>query len=203
MPEWLPSEATALAEPLACVCSCLFDPPVVSAGDDVLVVGPGPVGLLAAQAARAAGGAVHVRGTPRDARRLALARELGLASSGGDEPRHTVSQGGFAVVAECSGSEAGVAFGLERAARGGRFVQIGLGGRPVAVPLDEVCYREPTITSGNASTPASWRRALALVEARAVALEPLVSEVLPLPQWERAFARTRAGEAVKVVLDPR
>lgn len=101
------------------------------------------------------------------------------------------------------GERAGDAFCLEQARRGGRYVQVGLAGRPVSVPLDEVCYRELTVTSGNASTPASWRRALALVEARAVALEPLVSEVLPLADWERAFARTRAGEAVKLVLDPR
>jgi L-iditol 2-dehydrogenase len=71
------------------------------------------------------------------------------------------------------------------------------------VPFDEVCYRELTLTSGNASTPASWDRALALIDARDVVLEPLVTEVVPLGEWERAFAATRAGEGVKFVLDPR
>ena len=56
IPDWLPDErARRYAEPLACVCQCLADPPVVSAGDRVLVTGPGPVGLLAAQVARAHG----------------------------------------------------------------------------------------------------------------------------------------------------
>jgi L-iditol 2-dehydrogenase len=205
VPAWLPSEAAVLAEPLACVCNCLFDPPRVSAGDAVLVVGPGPVGLLAAQAARAAGGRVHVRGTERDAVRLALARELGFDTSVAGEPSNTVLQGngGFDVVVECSGSEHGMRFCLEHARRGGSYVQVGLAGKDVSIPLDEVCYRELTITSGNASTPPSWRRALELIESRAVSLEPLVSEVVPLAEWERAFAATRAGAGVKFVLDPR
>ena len=71
---------------------------------------------------------------------------------------------------ECSGSAAGIAFALESTARGGRLVQIGLAGKPVAIPFDLVCYRELTITSGNASTPRSWQRALELIEARRVEL---------------------------------
>jgi L-iditol 2-dehydrogenase len=81
-------------------------------------------------------------------------------------------------------------------------VQIGLAGRPVTVPLDLVCFKELTVTSGNASTPASWKRALALVEARSVELEPLLSEVVPLAEWERAFAATRAAAGIKYVLAP-
>jgi L-iditol 2-dehydrogenase len=204
VPDGLPSAAAALAEPLACVCNCLLNPPVVSGGADVLVVGPGAVGLLAAQVAAAVGAAVHVRGTERDPHRLEIARALGCETSEAStgllresSPRR------FDVVIECSGSESGMATCLGHARRGGRWVQIGLAGKPVTVPLDEVCYRELTVTSGNASTPASWRRALALVETGAVRLEPLVSEVVPLTEWERAFAATRAGAGVKVVLDPR
>jgi L-iditol 2-dehydrogenase len=87
--------------------------------------------------------------------------------------------------------------------RGGRYVQIGLAGKPVAVPIDEVCYRELTVTSGNASTPRSWRRAIALLEQGRVELAPLVSDVVPLAEWERAIEAARAGAGVKVVLDPR
>jgi L-iditol 2-dehydrogenase len=197
IPDWLDGHAAALCEPLACVCHSLHDPPAVQEGDDVLVVGPGPVGLLAAQVAQAAGGRVHVRGTPRDGLRLALARELGFETSdAGDCPAADV-------VVECSGNERGMSLGLERAGRGGRYVQIGLAGKPVTVPLDLVCFGELTVTSGFASTPSSWRRALALVEGRDVSLEPLLSEVVPLDDWERAFAATRAAEGVKFVLDPR
>jgi L-iditol 2-dehydrogenase len=199
IPDWLDGHAASLAEPLACVCNCLLDPQVVSGDDRVLVVGPGPVGLLAAQVARAGGGAVHVRGTARDEARLAKARALGIETS---TPSDKVSLGDFGVVVECSGSAAGMGLALESAGRAGRVVQIGLAGKPVAIPFDLVCYRELTVTSGNASTPQSWRRALELIESRTVELEPLVTEVVPLPEWERAFQATREGAGIKYVLAP-
>ena len=198
LPEWLDGQAAALCEPLACVCHSILEPhPAVRTGDDVLVTGPGPVGLLAAQVARAAGGNVHVRGTPRDDRRLAAARELGLETSTTEDA--TVEAD---VVIECSGSEAGMASGLAAARRGSRYVQIGLAGKPVTLPFDLVCFHELTITSGFASTPTSWRKALELVGERRVELEPLLTEVVPLADWERAFAATRAAEGIKFVLDP-
>jgi L-iditol 2-dehydrogenase len=199
IPGWLDGYAASLAEPLACVCNCLLDPQVTQDGDRVLVVGPGPVGLLAAQVARAGGGEVHVRGAPRDGARLAKARGLGFETSVSGEGDASAE---FDVVVECSGGGAGIAFGLESAARGGRFVQVGLAGKPVAIPFDLVCYRELTVTSGNASTPQSWRLALELIEARRVALEPLLSEIVPLAEWERAFAATREGAGIKFVLAP-
>jgi L-iditol 2-dehydrogenase len=199
LPDSLDGQAAALCEPLACVCHSLLEPaPSVSAGDEVLVIGPGPVGLLAAQVARAVGAAtVHLRGTPRDGTRLMAARGLGFETS-------TSEDGPFEadVVVECSGSEAGIASALAAVRRGGRHVQMGLAGRPVAVPFDLVCFHELTITSGFASTPSSWRKALELVGAGGVELEPLLTEVVPMTEWERAFAATRAAEGIKFVFDP-
>jgi L-iditol 2-dehydrogenase len=197
IPDWLDGHAASLTEPLACVCNCLLDPTVVEEGDSVLVVGPGPVGLLAAQAAAACGAEVHVVGVPgRDDARAAKARELGFGTSHEHRPET------FDVVIECSGSQSGMNSALQVARPGGRFVQIGLTGKPVAIHVDLVCYRELTVTSGNASTPLSWDRALELVESRRVSLDPLVSEVVPLEEWARAFAATREGSGIKFVLAP-
>jgi L-iditol 2-dehydrogenase len=198
LPDWIDAATATLCEPLACVCHSLLEPePAVRAGDDVLVVGPGPVGLLAAQVARASGGNVHVRGTPRDTARLAAARGLGLDTSTTEDATPEAD-----VVIECSGHEAGMARGLAAARRGSRYVQIGLAGKPVSLPFDLVCFHELTVTSGFASTPRSWRTALELVTERRVDLEPFVAEVVPLADWERAFAATRAAEGIKFVLDP-
>jgi L-iditol 2-dehydrogenase len=199
LPEWLDGQVAALCEPLACVCHSVLEPePAVGAGDEVLVTGPGPVGLLAAQVAAAAGGNVHVRGTPRDERRLAVARELGFGTS-------TTEDGSVEadVVIECSGSKAGIASSLTAARRGARYVQMGLAGKPVLLPFDVVTFHELTITSGFASTPTSWANALELVTDRRVELAPLLTEVVPLAEWERAFAATRSGDGIKFVLDPR
>src|SRR5437899_4065264 len=78
VPEWLDEHAATLVEPLACVCHCLCDPAAVFPGDEVLVTGPGPVGLLSAQVARALGGRVLVSGLRRDGVRRAVADGLGF-----------------------------------------------------------------------------------------------------------------------------
>jgi L-iditol 2-dehydrogenase len=198
VPGWLDAHAAALAEPLACVCNSLLERSTVASGENVLVVGPGSIGLLAAQVARAAGASVQVRGIARDAARLAKAQELGFETSSQGETSEEAD-----VVVDCSGAGPGIAFGLERARRGGRYVQVGLAGKRVTIPFDLVCLKELTVTAGFASTPASWLRALELISERRVALEPLVSEVVPLEEWERAFAATRAAAGIKFVLDPR
>jgi L-iditol 2-dehydrogenase len=197
IPDWLDGEAAAMTEPLACCCQSLPQG-TIAAGERVLVVGPGPIGLLAAQVARAAGGRVHVRGTPRDAIRLDTAARLGFETSTTDDELPNDPD----VVVECSGHELGMAAALAAVRRGGRYVQIGLAGKPVTIPFDLVCFKELTVSSGNASTHASWLRALELIEARQVALGALLSEAVPLAEWERAFAATRAAAGIKYVLVP-
>ena len=199
VPDALPDAAAALSEPLACVCNSLLDPSAVSPGDDVLVVGPGAIGLIAAQVARAGGGRVIVRGAERDGPRLALAGELGFETSVAGRDALPSAD----VVVECSGAGPGIGDALHAARRRGRIVQMGLRGADVTIPYDLICFHELTVTAGFASNPASWRRAMALLAAGAVALEPLVTEVVPLRDWRRAFDASRAGEGVKFVLDPR
>jgi len=199
VPEGLPDAAAALSEPLACVCNSLLDPSAVQPGDDVLVVGPGAIGLIAAQVARACGGRVTVRGAERDGARLALAAEFGFATSvAGREDAPPAD-----VVVECSGAEPGIADALRAARRRGRIVQMGLRGAEVTIPYDLVCFHELTISAGFASNPASWRRAMTLLQDGAVELAPLVTAVLSIGDWRRAFDASRAGDGVKYVLDPR
>ncbi|MCC6163080.1 MAG: alcohol dehydrogenase catalytic domain-containing protein [Acidobacteria bacterium] len=196
IPEWLDPHAAVLVEPLACVCHCLCAPPVVTAGDRVLVTGPGPVGLLAAQVARALGGDVLVVGLPQDDQRLDAARALGLRTA-------HATEAGADVVIECSGAAGGAIACLDAAGRRARYVQVGVFGKDVCVPLDQVFRKELTMSSGFASTPASWQRALRFVETRRVVLEPLVSSVVPLREWARVFAELRQARGIKVVFDPR
>ena len=195
--------AGSLYEPLACVAHCLCDPAVVSPGDRALVVGPGTMGLLAAQVLRATGATVTVVGTERDGLRLAMAAELGFEALRSEQLATAAAPPGYDVVADCSGSAAGVGSALRSVRKGGHYVQIGLCGRPVEVDLDTVCLHELSVSSGFASTPASWERAERLVATGLVRLDPLVTTVAGLAEWETSFARTREAAAVKLVLDPR
>ncbi len=201
VPDHVGRHGAALAEPLACVTRCLFDPPVVNPGDSVLVVGPGAMGQLTAQCARAAGGVVTLVGLPRDSARLEVAEEMGfrVVELGDDAP----ALGEFDVVAEASGHEGGARTALASVRKDGAYVQVGIFGKPIQAMLDTFVYGELVVRSGNASTPSSWRRAMLLLESGLIEVDRLVSDVYALDDWEQAFADTRAGRGLKIVLDPR
>jgi L-iditol 2-dehydrogenase len=199
VPDALSDRAAAICEPLACVCNSLCDPASIAAGDEVLVIGPGAIGLLAAQVARSHGGRVHVRGTSADEARLELARELGFETSTAGQRFAGAAPD---VVVECSGSPAGIATALEVLARGGTLVQMGLRGAPVTVPFDEICFKELRVRSGFAANPVAWDRALRLLADGAIELEALISGTAELAGFAGLFARSRAADGVKFVLVP-
>jgi L-iditol 2-dehydrogenase len=186
-----------LLEPLSCVAQCLLDPPIVNAGDRVLVIGPGTMGQLSAQVAKMQGGDVLMVGLERDAPRLIVAKDAGIETSTSDpEPDD------FDVVIECSGSMSGFAVALRCARRGAALVQVGIFGRDVTAPLDQLLFKELRLSSGSASTAKSWRRAVALASSGQLSLGPLITSSGPLSQWKSAFDAVAAGEGIKTVLVP-
>jgi len=186
-----------LSEPLACVTQCLLDPPVVQPGDRVLVTGPGAMGQLAAQVARASGGVVTLAGLPSDADRLAVAAGLGI-----DTIESAPAENAFDVAVECSGAAPAAAAAFRALRPGGRYVQVGIFGRDVTLPFDTVLYKELTVTSGFASTPASWRAAMRLITAGDVVLTPLISGRVRIPEFFTALAAAERGEGLKTVVVP-
>ncbi|MEX2536257.1 MAG: zinc-binding dehydrogenase [Trueperaceae bacterium] len=211
LPDSLSDRAGALTEPLACVTHALLGTPVIRPGDVVAIAGPGAIGLLASQVARAAGATVVVLGTPGDSKRLALARRLGADYAlvvGEDDPQQLMAEitpegHGADVVIECSGAGAAAAQLLTMARRRGRYLQVGLFGKPVAWDFDQVCYRELTVTGSNASTPDSWLRALELMGSGKVDAEAVISGTYPLAEWGQAFDDFEAKRGTKLLLVPR
>lgn len=206
LPGRVPVALGALVEPLACVCQSLFDPfPAVSPGDRVLVIGPGAVGLLAAQVARAGGGVVTIAGLERDRARLDVAANLGFATVVSPVDRNDLPDGygdGPQVVVECSGSEFGMSAGLHLIRKRGRYVQMGQSSQPSRVPLSLVSFKELVVTGGFASRPASWARAMTLLEDGAVELNKIGAQGVPLSEWHEAFEATGRGDGVKYLLLP-
>jgi L-iditol 2-dehydrogenase len=209
LPETLSFQAAALTEPLACVVHGALELPKVTAGDIAVVSGPGTIGLLTLQTARAAGAAVIVLGTAADRRRLELARGLGAERvvDIDDEDPAPIVQGltdgwGADVVMECSGAGPSALGLLAHARRGGQYAQIGLFGKPLAWDLDQVCMKELRVTGSNASVPSAWRTALRLLGEGAVQVKPLISDIYPLAGWRDAFDRFEHRSGAKILLDP-
>jgi L-iditol 2-dehydrogenase len=209
LPDAVGFRAGALCEPLACAVHGVSEVTGVRAGDLVLVTGPGPIGLLVAQVARAEGGRVVLVGTERDAVRLDLARGLGFAevlTAGRDDVAGRVaalSDGrGADIVLECSGAAAGAHLCLELAARQGKFTQIGLFGKPIQLDFERIVFKELRVAGTFGQKWSAWRRALDLLAAGQVRTEPLVTHAFPLAAWREAFRTAEEARGAKVLLLP-
>jgi L-iditol 2-dehydrogenase len=171
LPDNVDIHAGALTEPLACVVHATLTTPTVVPGDVAVIAGPGAIGLLTLQVVKAAGAKVVMLGTDVDDHRLKLAVELGAdytVNVQRDDPATLIAditqEGlGADVVYECSGAGLAAAQLLTLVRRRGRYVQIGLFGAPIAWDLDQLCYRELTVTGSFASIPSSWSKALRLM----------------------------------------
>ena len=211
LPEAISFREGALTEPLACVVhGVLRNAPTVRAGDMAVIAGPGAIGLLTLQVVKAAGADAIVLGTDADGQRLDLACRLGadhVINVQAEDPvplvRDLTEQGmGADVVYECSGAGPAALQLLDLVRRRGRYVQIGLFGKPVSWDLDQLCYKELIATGSNASTPESWLRAIRLLDQGIVKTEPLITHTFPLRNWENAFETFRQKSGIKTLLQP-
>ncbi len=201
--------AGALTEPLACVVHGALDMPKITPGDVAVIAGPGAIGLLTLQVVKASGATVVLLGTDADEHRLDLGAKLGadyifdVQQDGYKESIAELTNGyGADIVFECSGAGPAAQMLLEVVRRAGQYAQIGLFGKPAAWDLDQICYKELSVTGTNASVPSAWDRALKLMGSGLVKTEPLISGVLPITEWREAFDLFEKRQGLKIVLQP-
>jgi L-iditol 2-dehydrogenase len=109
---------------------------------------------------------------------------------------------GADIVFECSGAAAATRSGLDLLRKEGTLTQIGLHGRPFEVDFFKAELKELTIRTSFAGSLQSWDRTIALMEQRKVDLAPIVSDVLPITEWQTAFDRLFRKEGLKILLKP-
>ncbi len=211
IPDPLPFEDAAATEPTAVAVHAVVERAAVRPGERVVVLGPGPIGLLCLQVARACGAQwVAVVGTPRSAqRRLPMARELGgiPIELGREDPGERVAEltdgEGADVVLETSGAAAAVALAPHLARRLGRVCELGVTGqREVSFPWDVALFKGLDVHFSFSSRHSSWILALRLLAEGRVRTGPLLDLRLPLGRWEEAFRAVESGRAVKALLYP-
>ena len=205
LPDGVPDVVAVLAEPMAVVMTALRRASL-AAGDFVLVVGPGPVGALAALACRAAGAAdVVVAGRSGSSARLGLLSDLGFVTLAGgvaEAVRDWTSGRGADLVVECSGSAEGIATAIDAARRRGRIASIGLSGGPtLEVPWDLATSRALDVAFSMSSNYEAWEPGLTILSRVAYEAARLPT-VYPLASWRDAFQRLQSRTVVKAVLDP-
>jgi L-iditol 2-dehydrogenase len=204
-----PASAT-LIEPLACVLRGQ-EKAGLRLGDTVFVAGGGPAGLLHVALAKARGASLiicsEISPTRRDAAIRAGASHTIDPQS--DDPSDVVKDltcgRGLDVVIAAAPVHALQTAAVELAGRGGRVVFFA--GLPKTQPTVEINsntihYRELTLVGTTASTNQNCRTAAQLVSEGVLALDWMVSDVMPLEKHTSAIEKVQDATALKVVLDP-
>jgi (R,R)-butanediol dehydrogenase/meso-butanediol dehydrogenase/diacetyl reductase len=205
LPASLELDRAALVEPTA-VAVHDVGRAGVREGERVVVVGGGPVGVLIALVARAAGADVRV--VELSAHRRRLAEELGLtvwdpaAEAVPRRVREWTGEAGADVAFEVSGAEAGVQTAVDALAVRGRLCLVAIHPRPREVNLHRFFWRELTLIGARLYDRADFETAVRLVAEDTIPARRLISKVVPLGEAPAAFAALEAGgEVMKVLVD--
>jgi L-iditol 2-dehydrogenase len=210
IPDAVGFEEASLITNLGCVLYGLETIGGYIVGDHVAVIGPGPLGLISVEAAKAlCAGKVYLVGTR--ASRLQVGAALGadlLIDVNRDDPVSVVREetGGIGadLVIESSGSARGLQMAIAMARRMGKILLLGFPEDPVSADFASLGKDNQTIYTVRGEGWGNCRRAVSLLASGRVNLKPLITHSFPLTQIGEAFKtfRERTGGAVKVVVKP-
>jgi 2-desacetyl-2-hydroxyethyl bacteriochlorophyllide A dehydrogenase len=177
----------------------------VAAGHNVVVVGGGPVGMLIAVVARAAGADISL--VEVDGDRRALAARLGFrvidpatteVASAIDE---LTSSRGADVAFEVSGSAGGVATAVDVLGVRGKLVMVAIHTQQREMNLHRFFWRELEMVGARLYERRDFEEAVRLIASGVVPADQLISAVVPLDEAGEAFASLDRGGVMKVLVD--
>lgn len=201
-------QAGALSEPLCCCVKAVSMRTGIVAGDIAVVTGPGPIGLMTAQVARAEGAYVVLTGTSIDESRLELGRRWSdrIVNVEKEDLRSVIddlTDGlGADVILECSGSAAATRSAVDLVRKQGTIMQIGLHGKPFEIDFFQAELKEIDIKTSFAGSLPAWDRTMRMMAQGRFDLNPLISDVVPLTEFQTAFDRLLKKEGMKMILKP-
>jgi alcohol dehydrogenase/L-iditol 2-dehydrogenase len=210
VPAGVPPEIAAMTEP----CCVAYQATVVNArirpGDLVVVIGPGPIGLLCATMARLSGaGKVLIVGASRDKGRM----ETGLAAGAThmadvqtqDVGRMIGELGdglGADVVIDAAGVSASLKSALEWVRPAGHISKVGWGPEPANFSMDLLVKKAVTLQGSFSHTWTVWERVLSMLGNGQLDPRPYLSKVASLTDWKSCFDGMHEGRFIKPVLTP-
>lgn len=211
IPDQMTLEEAALIEPLANAISAVRCANV-KLGDRVVVIGPGPIGLLAVQVARLAHPSVLVLVGTRE-ERLKFGNQCGathtvnIKQEGAvDRLKGILGGPGADVVLECAGTRSALDLALEVIGQNGRLVIEGAHDADELVPISPyrflVCHGVSLIGVCGWKSP-DFVQAIQLMSGGLVNVKPLITHFFKLDDWEDAFdmITRRKSKAIKVLFE--
>jgi len=211
IPDSLPFERAALTEPCCVGYNAVAVKSHIRPGDTVVVLGPGPIGLLCAEMARLAGaGSLIVSGMSRDASRLESARALGSTHAIDGEQTDladvisSIGDGlGADLVVDATGASPALELALKIVRPGGQITKVGWGPQPLNFSLDPLVQKAVTLQGSFSHTFRNWEKVVEMLASNQINLDPIISRVAALDDWRECFDGMHSGEYVKAVLQPK
>ena len=198
LPDTLSLQTAALIEPLAVACHDVRLGEV-RAGEQVVVIGGGPIGLLIALVAREKGATVTI--SEINEARLELAASMGFRTVNplrndlvGEV--ESITSGAMAdVVFEVSGAQAGISMMTQLPRARGRVVMVAIHAQPREVDVFRFFFRELKLIGARVYEPEDFDEAIAFTVSGKLPLDRLITEVLPLEKAQEAFEAIDANPA--------
>ncbi|MDD9741082.1 MAG: alcohol dehydrogenase catalytic domain-containing protein [Marinovum algicola] len=196
LPDDMRLDHAALIEPVAVACHDVRMADL-TAGEDVVVIGGGPIGVLVAMVAREAGGKVVISEVNEN--RLAIAADMGFdvvnpaKSDLVAEIGNRTGGKGADVVFEVSGSQPGVDAMTDVAATRGRICMVAIHAKKPQVDMFRFFWRELQLIGARVYEAADYDKAIALVASGAIAADKVITDVSPLAEIQRAFEQLDAS----------
>lgn len=202
--EPVPVEVAAIFDPFGNAVHTALAFPML--GEDVLVTGAGPIGLLAAMVCRHAG-ARHVVVSDKSEQRLALAEQLGVtcavnidSSSAGQAQRQLGMREGFDVGLEMSGSPAALQDMIAQMTHGGRIAVLGLPTGEVMIDMASVVSNMLTIKGIYGREMFETWYAMSVLLQGGLDISGVITHRFPASAYAEAFATARSGQCGKVIM---
>ena len=190
LPDDLRMDHAALIEPVAVACHAVRLSNV-QAGEDVVVIGGGPIGILVAMVARDAGGTVVI--SEVNPHRLAIARKLNfdtVSPTEADMPvviQERTGGKGAEVVFEVSGTQSGVDAMTAVAATRARIVMVAIHVVKPEIDLFQLFWRELKLIGARVYEPDDYEKAIAIIASGGVDADTVITDVSPLVDIQKAF----------------
>jgi alcohol dehydrogenase/L-iditol 2-dehydrogenase len=204
MPAGMSFEQAALTEPCCVAFNAVAMNARIRPGDRVVVLGPGPIGILSAAVARLCGASVAIVGLEIDRTRLDVARQYGCEPIIGDATDWARQGDGLGAegVVDATGASASLAAALDLVRPAGWISKVGWGPQPLGFSLDRLVQKNITLQGSFSHHWPIWERVIQLIAAGTLDVRPITGGVWPLAQWREAFETMHSGQIVKAILKP-
>jgi L-iditol 2-dehydrogenase len=209
IPDALPFDLACLSEPHAVAYQAMCVNSTIRPGDLVVVLGPGPIGLLCARMAALSGASpLVVAGLAGDTPRLQTALALGathtvdVEAEDLNEVVRSLSPIGADLVCDATGASNALAMALRIVRPDGQVTKVGWSPDVIPTDVNPVVQGNVRVQGSFSHNYPVWERVIHLIDRGLTKADAIVGLRAPLPGWREAFAAMHEGRVIKSVLLP-